>query len=60
MKRNMIVSALSCLLPFSLYAQEEQPNILLFLVDDMGWQDTSVPFAREETPFNRLFHTPNM
>ena len=60
MKRNMIVSALSCLLPFSLYAQEEQPNILLFLVDDMGWQDTSVPFAEEETPFNRLFHTPNM
>ena len=21
-----------------------RPNIVLFLVDDMGWQDTSVPF----------------
>ena len=23
----------------------KQPNIVLFLVDDMGWQDTSVPFG---------------
>lgn len=23
---------------------DKRPNILLFLVDDMGWQDTSVPF----------------
>ena len=22
----------------------QQPNIILFMVDDMGWQDTSVPF----------------
>ena len=36
------------------------PNIILFLVDDMGWQDTSVPFWEEETPINRNFHTPNM
>lgn len=36
------------------------PNIILFLVDDMGWQDTSVPFARDTTAYNRLFHTPNM
>jgi arylsulfatase A-like enzyme len=38
----------------------KQPNILLFLVDDMGWQDTSVPFWTEQTPFNRLYHTPSM
>ncbi len=37
-----------------------QPNIILFLVDDMGWQDTSVPFWTEETLFNRHFRTPNM
>lgn len=24
---------------------DKRPNILLFLVDDMGWQDTSVPFG---------------
>ncbi|KAB7529057.1 sulfatase-like hydrolase/transferase [Flagellimonas olearia] len=37
-----------------------QPNIVLFLVDDMGWQDTSVPFWNKRTPFNDLYHTPNM
>jgi len=36
------------------------PNIILFLVDDMGWQDTSVPFWGRETAFNRHFRTPNM
>lgn len=24
--------------------QQKRPNILVFLVDDMGWQDTSVAF----------------
>lgn len=37
-----------------------KPNIIFFLVDDMGWQDTSVPFWTEKTPFNRLYHTPSM
>lgn len=37
-----------------------KPNIVLFLVDDMGWQDTSVPFHRDRTPFNAHFRTPNM
>ncbi len=36
------------------------PNILLYLVDDMGWQDTSVPFWNQATAFNRHFHTPAM
>lgn len=36
------------------------PNIIVFLVDDMGWQDTSVPFWDKETPFNRRYQTPNM
>ncbi len=38
----------------------EQPNIIIFLVDDMGWQDTSVPFWSKKTPNNEKFHTPNM
>lgn len=40
--------------------ENQKPNIILFLVDDMGWQDTSVPFYKERTPFNDLYHTPNM
>ena len=38
----------------------KQPNIILFLVDDMGWQDTSLPFWTEKTPFNQRYRTPNM
>lgn len=42
-------------------ANSEQPNIIMFLVDDMGWQDTSVPFYNnEKTPLNERFRTPNM
>ena len=36
------------------------PNIVVFLVDDMGWQDTSVPFHVERTPLNERYRTPNM
>jgi arylsulfatase A-like enzyme len=36
------------------------PNIVIFLVDDMGWQDTSVPFWNQTTEFNRRYRTPNM
>jgi len=38
----------------------EKPNIILFLVDDMGWQDTSVPFWKEKTTFNMRYKTPGM
>lgn len=36
------------------------PNIVLFFVDDLGWQDTSEPFWIEKTPFNERYTTPNM
>jgi arylsulfatase A-like enzyme len=42
------------------YSQEKNKNIIIFLVDDMGWQDTSVPFWDKKTPFNELYRTPNM
>jgi arylsulfatase A-like enzyme len=41
-------------------AQVKQPNIILFLVDDMGWQDCSLPFWNKPTKHNTIFHTPNM
>ena len=41
-------------------ASAKPPNLILFLVDDMGWQDTSVPFHTERTPWNSLYRTPNM
>lgn len=36
------------------------PNIILFLVDDMGWTDTSVPFGKTITANNQYQKTPNM
>lgn len=51
--------AAAALLPV-LTAAQERPNIIFFLVDDMGWQETSVPFWREKTPLNERYRTPNM
>lgn len=55
--------ATSALVAAALHAQETadtRPNIILFMVDDMGWQDTSLPFGTEKTPLNERYHTPNM
>lgn len=47
-------------------AQSEQPNIIVFLVDDMGVMDTSVPFLTDKNgkperhPLNDWYRTPNM
>ena len=59
---------LSCGLAFAgtgAFAQEH-PNIVLFLVDDMGVMDTSVPFLTDgegnpvRYPLNDWYRTPNM
>ena len=34
------------------------PNIILFLVDDMGWEDTSLPFWTQKTHYNEVYETP--
>ncbi|HTM97813.1 MAG TPA: sulfatase, partial [Pedobacter sp.] len=47
------------LICFNVFAQNK-PNIILFLVDDMGWMDTSQPFGNSTMPLNKQFHTPNM
>jgi len=47
-------------------ALSAQPNIIIFLVDDMGVMDTSVPFLTDESgkakryPLNDYYRTPNM
>ncbi len=44
----------------------ERPNVVVFLVDDMGMMDTSVPFLTDEKgkpkryPLNDYYRTPNM
>ena len=39
---------------------ETPPNIILFLVDDLGQQDTSVPMLDRLTALNSRFKTPNL
>ncbi|WP_291906796.1 sulfatase [Chitinophaga sp. CB10] len=40
--------------------QRQSPNIILFLVDDMGWMDNSVPFSGAKLTLNQRYRTPNM
>lgn len=39
---------------------QNKPNIILFIVDDMGWQDCSVPFDQVTSPLNKRYRTPNL
>jgi len=59
-KQNILIALMASALALSANAAEQKPNIILFLVDDMGWQDTSVPFWDKPTPLNKKFHTPSM
>ena len=54
-KKKLFPLALVPLAATSLQAQsnvqtertDKRPNIILFMVDDMGWQDTSLPFGHK-------------
>lgn len=55
-----LVFLLSATSTFAFGQSKKRPNIIVFLVDDMGWQDSSEPFWTEITSLNRKYHTPNM
>ena len=62
MSINKFFYFLTLLLFFSCdYSNDKlKPNIVLFMVDDLGWQDTSVPFWDKKTKYNEIYSTPNM
>lgn len=63
--RSALLTPLMLLPPSALIAAE-QPNVVIFLVDDMGVMDTSVPFLTDADgkpkayPLNDYYRTPNM
>ncbi|MBI1335213.1 MAG: sulfatase-like hydrolase/transferase [Armatimonadetes bacterium] len=44
----------------SVSIQAPRPNVVFFLVDDLGWQDTSLSFGLREKLVGRHFRTPNV
>lgn len=61
MKKFLLASGAALAGTMAAIAQtSEKPNIILFLVDDMGWQETSVPFYKDTTALNHRYRTPNM
>ena len=36
------------------------PNIVFFIVDDLGWQDTALSLHQESAPFQQHYRTPNL
>ncbi|MBQ8521461.1 MAG: sulfatase [Bacteroides sp.] len=66
MKRLTYSLLLSGTLTGTSVMAQDRPNILLFLVDDMGVMDTSVPFLTnnggeaQRHPLNDWYHTPHM
>lgn len=63
--KNGMIGALLCTCQSVVNAQDH-PNIVVFLVDDMGLMDTSVPFITNgkgepmRQPLNDWYRTPNM
>jgi arylsulfatase A-like enzyme len=64
--KKLLPALLICTLVLSSRAAPALPNIVIFLVDDMGVMDTSLPFLTDESgrpkryPLNEYYRTPNM
>ncbi len=62
----LAVSNITTCLAQEAASKKAQPNIIVFLVDDMGLMDTSVSFITDKNsqpepqPLNSWYHTPNM
>ena len=52
MKKSYL-TLFALLLPLAVWAEAKKPNAVLFLVDDMGWMD-STPYG------SKYYETPNM
>lgn len=40
--------------------KEKRPNVIIFLVDDLGWNETSLAMTGEPTKYNERYRTPNL
>lgn len=66
MKQKNIVQGLALFLlasveqSYAMTKDEQRPNIIVFLVDDLGWNDTSLPMSGEKTKYNNRYKTPNL
>lgn len=63
---NKVIYSSLLLISSQLTIAQKQPNIVVFLVDDMGLMDTSLPFLTDQVgnsihyPLNDWYRTPNM
>lgn len=49
------------MLPFTpILTAPQQPNIILFIVDDLGPQDNSLQLTDKPNPFRNVYRTPNL
>lgn len=66
MKRILCLAVVALATALQLPAAAAKPNVVVFLVDDMGVMDTSVPFLTDAAgkpqryPLNDFYRTPNM
>ena len=55
-----LLTFLICAKGFANPTFKERPNIVFFMVDDMGWQDHSVPFHSSKWDYQGGYRTPHM
>jgi len=64
--KNLLLTLLLSVACLAAHAAPAKPNVVIFLVDDMGVMDTSLPFLTDEVgkpkryPLNDYYRTPNM